>query len=176
MRKLLSLSVVIIAAAASTIAFAGEDKISLDAAPAAVQASIKKVVGAGKMGDVTKESEDGKTVYEAEFTLDKAEHSVKVSESGDVLEEETELDAPALPAAVTDAIKAKFATGKIEDASLVKAGGKTFYEVGVEVGDEDHEIKIDAAGKIIEDKVEKDEDKKDDKDDKDEKHEGHEKK
>ncbi len=146
-----------------------EENIKLESAPAAVQAAIKKAVGAGTLGDVTKEVEDGKTVFEADFTIDKVDHAVKVNEKGEVLEEEVDVEIASLPAAVTASIKAKYADGKVEDAELVKAAGKSFYEVSVEAGGADHKIQIDAAGKVLSDKVEEEDDDKGEKD-------GHEKK
>ncbi len=133
-------------------------KFDLSDAPPAVQSAIKKAVGTGTLEEVEKETEGGKTVFDAAFKVGAVEHSVKVSEAGAVLEEETSVDAKDLPAAVTKAIEGKYPTGKIEDASLIEADGKRSFEVDVEVGKDDHEIKIDATGKIIEDKIEKDDD------------------
>ena len=148
---------------ASAFAFEGSksEKTKLEATPSAVQAAIRKAVGTGKIGDVSKEVEEGKTVFEADFTVEKVKHSVKVSEKGEVLEEETDVDVASVPTAVTNAIKAKYADGKIENAELVKKGNKSYFELSVKVGDADHEVQVDSAGKVISDKVEAEDDEKD---------------
>lgn len=166
MRKMSILVAAALSVAVGLTAMAAEpkeEKIKLEDAPAAVQSAIKKSVGTGQLGDLVKEALDGKTVFEAEFTVDKVQHSVKVSEAGEVIEEETGIEVNALPAAVSDALKAKYAKGEIEDASLVKAGDKTFYEVDIEVDGAEHEVKIDASGKILEDKRTDEEDESDEK-------------
>lgn len=150
-----------------------EAKISIDAAPAAAQRAINKAVGTGHLVEVVKEALDGKTVFEADFTVDKVEHSVKVTEAGEVIEEESGVEVNALPAAVTDALKAKYAKADVEDASLVKAGDKEFYEIGVKVDGAEREIKMDASGKILEDTAKAhEEDEEDEKDEKGEHHDG----
>lgn len=151
----------------SAASWAGDDekgKMTLDQLPAPVQEAIKKAVGSGEITEVTKETEDGKTFYEAEYSAGEVEHAVKVSDAGKVVEEETKIDAKTLPKAVTDAIKSAHADGKIDEACLVKADGKTFYEIDVEVGETDHEMKITAKGKIISDTIEADDDEKGHKD------------
>jgi uncharacterized membrane protein YkoI len=137
----------------AAFAFAGEQTIELSQAPAPVQAAIKKAVGAGKITEVVKETEDGKTVYEADFELADRDHSVTVDEAGKVLEESAEIDVKSLPAPVVEAVKKKFPNAKIEDAEEVKADGKTFYDIEVEVGDVDHDLRVDATGKILSDET-----------------------
>ena len=145
----------VLGAGAAAVVWAAEDeKIELDKAPVAVQAAVKKAVGDGKLAALIKESEDGKTVYEAEFAIGDKDHSVKIAESGEVLEEEAEVALDALPAAVLAGVKTKYADGKVEDATMVKAGGKTSYELTVKVGETEHDLIVDASGAIGDDKVE----------------------
>ncbi len=153
-KKLLAMILAMSAGCSSNRHGWNENKVELNAAPASVQKAITSAVGTGKLEKVKKENEDGKTVYEAEFEVANVDHSVTVTETGEVIEEETEVEAKTLPPAVTNAVKAKYATAEIEEANLVKAGGKTFYEVDVEIGKEHRELKIDAAGTITADKVE----------------------
>ena len=154
-------------AAVATVALAGavvwaadedEQKISLTDAPAAVQAAITKAVGSSTIKKVTKETKKGETKYEAEFDVNKVEHSVEVSATGEVLEEETEIDAKTLPQPVTDAVKAKYVDGTLGEANEVKEKGSTFYEVDVKVGKDQHELKIDSSGKVLKDKIENEKD------------------
>lgn len=161
---------IIVALTVSTSAGAAEEKIAFDAAPAAVQATMKKAIGTGTLHEVTRESEDGKITFEANYNVDKAMHSVKVDEAGKLLEKETQIDAKALPAAVSQAVMKLYSAAKIEEVVLVTAGDKTFYELEIEVAEVDRELKIDPNGKVLEDKVQTD--KEDGHDHHDEKHEG----
>src|SRR5437870_4447521 len=55
----------------------GEQDVPLSQAPAAVQASVKRVAGDNKVDKLSKETEDGKTYYEAEFKANGMAHSAK---------------------------------------------------------------------------------------------------
>jgi uncharacterized membrane protein YkoI len=136
------------------VGFAKEVITDFDKAPAAVQAAIKKAVGGNKVEKFTRETEDKTVIYEAKYKVDGQSHSVEVSENGQVLEEEQMLDTGALPKAVSDAIKTKYADGQIGEVYLVKAKDKSFYEVDVTVDKEKHELRVSAEGKIQRDKIE----------------------
>ncbi|CAN5358165.1 hypothetical protein BH09PLA1_BH09PLA1_24010 [soil metagenome] len=145
-----------------------EKKIALGEAPAAVQAAVKKVAGDQKLDKLVKETDEGKTVYEAEFKVNGAAHSAKISETGEVLEEEMDVQAAELPQPVRDAVSKKFPDGKITRAEMARANGKAMYEIHVQSGKDTHELVVNAAGQVQEEKK-SDEDDKDEKDEKDEK-------
>ncbi len=153
-----------------------DDVDTLAKAPAAVQATVKKVLGDKKCEGFDKEDAvDGKPAYELSFKVDGADHSVIIVESGDVVEEEADVDLSKVPAPVIDAAKKAHADGKMGDASIVTANGKSLYELDVKVGKDSHEMRINADGTVVSDKIEKpesDEKDKDEKDEKDEKKEG----
>lgn len=67
-----------------------EQKVTLDQTPAAVQETIKRETAGGSIQEIEKETEDGKTVFEAEFTKDGKEFELKVAEDGKVLGVEEE--------------------------------------------------------------------------------------
>jgi uncharacterized membrane protein YkoI len=171
----IALSVLATAAALTLVGCASEpshyhDKIELSAAPQPVQAAVKQAVGAGKLEKLTVESEDGQLAYEAEIEGDNDhDRTLKFSPTGQLLEEETEIDLKDAPAPVVDALKAKYPNAEIEDIELVKESGQTAYEAKVEKGDMKHEVKLDPSGKILEDEC-KCEEKKDKDHDKGEKH------
>ncbi len=66
-----------------------EQKVSLDQVPQPVKATFEKEAKGGTIGDVTKESEKGKTFYEAQITRDGKEQYVHVREDGKVLKRES---------------------------------------------------------------------------------------
>jgi hypothetical protein len=59
-----------------------EVKMSIDDVPAKVKATILTAVGDGTLKGVDKDSEDGKTTYEADAKIDKKDYEIKVSEDG----------------------------------------------------------------------------------------------
>ena len=74
---------------------AAEDKeqhVSMDQLPAAVKATLEKESTGGKIGEVEKETERGKTFYEAEIVKNGHESYIHVSGDGKVLKRETEAD------------------------------------------------------------------------------------
>jgi uncharacterized membrane protein YkoI len=67
-----------------------EVKVQLKDCPEAVQKTIKKEAGSGKIREIEKEREGGKTVYEAEVIIDGKEYEITVAEDGKVLGKEEE--------------------------------------------------------------------------------------
>ena len=149
-----------------SLSYGGEEKISMTDAPSAVQAGVKKAVGDQKIEEFSKEVEDGKTTFEAEFEVGGVDHSVTVAEDGKVIEEETDVALDALPKAVTEAVMKAEPSGKMKEAAKVTADGKSCFEVDLMVGEVKHEIKVDEAGKVMSNKVEKEEDSKKEADEK----------
>jgi uncharacterized membrane protein YkoI len=72
----------------------GEDKdevkVTLDQLPAAVQATLKNEAGSGSIGDIEKETKDGKVVYEADVTKDGQEIELKIAEDGTLIKSKIE--------------------------------------------------------------------------------------
>jgi uncharacterized membrane protein YkoI len=67
-----------------------EQKLPLEQVPAPVKAAIQNESQGGKLEKVTKETEGGRTFYEAEIEKDGKEFYVHVSEDGKVLKRESE--------------------------------------------------------------------------------------
>jgi len=145
-----------ISIAASSLAWAGpKDDAALAKAPAAVQAAAKKALGDKKLDEFGKESVNGKILYEVGYKVGSVDHAYILSESGDLVQEEEDVEVAKLPMAVTEAVKKAQPTGKIDEAAMATAGTKTFYEVDVKVGKETHALKISKKGKLISDEIEK---------------------
>lgn len=150
-----------------------DDKgVPVDQLPAAVKEAVKKVLGTAEAEKVKKEDEDGKTVYEVEFEVGDVDHSATVAEDGTVLEQETELATTDLSDTVKAALAKAEPKGAVKSAASVTAGGKTFVEVDLMVGDEKHEVQVTDAGEVLSNVVEKeDQDDHDDKAEHGDKHE-----
>jgi hypothetical protein len=76
-----------------------------------------------------------------------------ISEAGELIQEEADVDVAKLPAAVTAAVKKAQPEGKIDEAATATAGDKHFYEIDVKVGKETHAIKVSEDGKVLADDV-----------------------
>jgi hypothetical protein len=69
---------------------AGEVKLALTEAPAAVQATIKKEAASGEVKEIEKETENGRVVYEAEVVTNGKTEEITVAEDGTFLGREAE--------------------------------------------------------------------------------------
>jgi uncharacterized membrane protein YkoI len=67
-----------------------EEEISLDQVPAAVKATILAEAKGAPIKEVERETEDGKTVYEAEWNVGEMEVEIKVAPDGTLLKKEIE--------------------------------------------------------------------------------------
>ena len=141
-----------------------EEKASLDKLPPAVAKSLKEQAGKEKITNVSKEKDEGKTVYEGTFKRNGRVHDVTVDENGKLLSDEESIPTSEAPKNILDAIEREFAGAKIEKFERIKEGGKTNYEALLSKGKKREEIKFSADGKVLER-----EDKTGDKDDKDKK-------
>jgi uncharacterized membrane protein YkoI len=136
---------------------AGHDKaghaktVSLDQAPPTVRDAIAKALGDNRLEELSRETEDGKAIYEAAFHVNGVAHSISIRQSGEIIEEEQAVTVTELPPAVAGTIEAKHPGAKATEAELVKADGRTFYEVAVHVGKAERELKVTADGQVLAD-------------------------
>lgn len=71
---------------------APENKVKLEDCPKAVQDTIKKEVSAGKIEEIAKETEDGKTTYEVDAKIDGKDYEIKVAEDGTLISKKLDAD------------------------------------------------------------------------------------
>ncbi len=69
-----------------------EVKVKWADVPVAVQKTFEKEAPGVKIAEVEKETDDGKTTYEAEVTIDGKEYEIEVAEDGKLLERELDDD------------------------------------------------------------------------------------
>lgn len=77
-------------------------------------------------------------------------------------EDEEEVAVADLPAAVVEAVIARFPDGKIVEAEMETEDGKTVYEVEVKDDGIEYEVEVSAEGEILEVESEEDDDDEDD--------------
>ena len=143
-----------LALTASSLVWAGEkDDAAFAKAPAVVQAAAKKALGDKKLEEFGKESIGDKIIYEVGFKVDKVDHAYIIGETGELLQEEADVEVSSLPEAVVATVKKAQPDGKIDEAALATAGDKKFYEVEVKVGKVTHAIKVSLEGKQMADEI-----------------------
>jgi uncharacterized membrane protein YkoI len=95
------------------------------------------------------------------FTFAFSDGTIKVladkeDKDGKKEEKEQKIDIKDLPAAVTEAVKAAFPTGKITEAEIEKKDGKTIYSLDVKVGEKEYDVDLSEDGKILKQEEDKD--------------------
>lgn len=129
--------------------FGDEEKnevvIKFTEAPAAVQAALSKLTDASTVTKVIKETDEGITIYEIEFTKAGLKSSADISAAGDVMEIETTVATTTLTAAAMAALKKEYPNATLGDCSLVQ---KTYFEMDMIIDGKKREVKFDAAGNI----------------------------
>ncbi len=133
---------------------ADEEKVPLDKVPKAVLEAAKKRFPKAEVVGASKETEDGKTVYEVEMKEDGKKIDVTLTPEGIITLIEKQIDVKDLPKAVAEAIDAKYpkATFKIiEEVTAVKDGKEVvdFYEAVLVTADKKEiEVQVATDGKI----------------------------
>jgi uncharacterized membrane protein YkoI len=150
---------------------ADEEKVPLDKVPKAVLEAAKKRFPKAEVVGASKETADGKTVYEVELKEAGKTIDVTLTPEGVITTIEQQIDAKDLPKPVAEALEKKYpkATYKLVEAVYAVKDGKEaldFYEAVLVTADKKEiEVQVLADGKIKneeEKKPEKKEEKKGD--------------
>jgi hypothetical protein len=132
-----------------------EEKITEDKLPKKVLEAVKSWFSEPKFTSRTKETTGDKVVYDLEFTYKGRKYEMDIKEDGTVVEIEKEVAAKDLPAAVRDALKAKYANAKVKEAMEVNLVNSKdlkldHYEVTVEMADgKSREVTVSPDGKKV---------------------------
>lgn len=90
--------------------------------------------------------------YKVEFEVKRYDHDVWYNSQGNVVKSKIEISRNDLPAAITSAIKAKYADYKIDSAEVREEGAKKTYHVEIEKGwNMERKLIVDASGNIVSD-------------------------
>src|SRR5262249_31782611 len=150
---------------------AQEARIELDQVPKAVMDAAKAKFPEAKIKGASKETEDGKTVFELEMTHDDRNKDVTFQEDGTLVLVETAIPEKEAPSAVLEAVKVKYPGAKIKLVESVKKGAEVkeevdYYEFHLTTSDKKSaEVEVDPKGKILktEEKTGKEKDEDEDK-------------
>jgi hypothetical protein len=95
-------------------------------------------------------SKENDTEFEAEYKMSGTEQSSNFDKEGKWLVTETEVKSSALPTAVQAILKKDFIDYKVKEVEKVEnAANEIFYEMALEKGKTNLEVKISPEGKII---------------------------
>ncbi|MEO5897038.1 MAG: PepSY domain-containing protein [Vicinamibacterales bacterium] len=100
----------------------------LKALPEAVKASVERETQNATLKGISKEKENGKTVYEVETLVGGRTRDLMIDSAGSVLSVEEQLDADKAPGPVRSALEAR---GTIVTLESLTQNGKTTYEAQV---------------------------------------------
>jgi len=126
-----------------------ETKVKLSDAPPAVQTTVKTETGNAKVVGLTREVENGKTVYELETIENGLVRDLIIGADGAVLIVEQQITLAALPAGAKSAIEKQAAGARINKVEKVTEGNKVFYEAAIKRFLRTSEIKVDADGVAV---------------------------
>jgi uncharacterized membrane protein YkoI len=158
MRKRMSLGVLFLVVTAVRSA---EEKISADKLPAKVAEAVKARFPGAEFTSITKETTDGKVVYDIELKHKGRKYEMDIQEDGTVLEVEKEVDLKDVPDAIKKAVEAKFPKSTIKEVMEVnlvkdKVEKPDHYEVVLETADKKTiEITVSLDGKKVNQEEEK---------------------
>jgi uncharacterized membrane protein YkoI len=134
---------------------AKEEKIAPDKIPAKVLDAVKERFPGGKITTASRETADGKVVYDIELEHKGRKYEMDIREDGTILEVEKEIPLKEVPEAVLKALKAKYPKATIEivmEVNLVKDKKETpdHYEVTIVGADKKkQEVIVSLDGKSV---------------------------
>lgn len=128
---------------------AAETKVKMKDLPAAVQKTVTDEIKNATLVGVTKEVENGKTVYELETKMNGRGRDLIIAGDGSIISVEQEVTLGSVPAGAKAAIEKKAAGGKVAKVETVTEGGKVFYEAALVVKGKKSEIKVSADGSPV---------------------------
>jgi len=135
-----------------------EKKVRLDQVPAAAREAILKEAGKNTIKEIEEETENGRTLYEAEWEVEGKETEVTVTPDGKIVAREVELTLKEVPRAVRRTIRKEAAGSKVKEVEAETRNGRTVYEAEWREGDKEIEIKVAPDGKLLAREVEEDDD------------------
>jgi hypothetical protein len=148
--RVTKLAVVVAAAVSLALTASAEKKIARSALPPAVEKTVQAESQGATINGFVTESENGKTAYEAEMTVNGHSKDLLIAKDGTLLEIEEEVALNSLPAAVQSALTAKAAGAKITKVeSLTKKGKLVAYEGATLKGTKAGEIQVGPNGEKL---------------------------
>jgi len=146
MKTCLALTLTLAAAA-----IAAETKVQMKDLPAAVQTAVQAQTAGAQIKGISKETEKGKTIYEAETMLNGKSRDISFDVTGSVIEIEEQTALDSIPPAAKAAIEKKAMGGQIKTVETVTKGSTIVYEASYTKGGRSHEFQVRADGSDVKD-------------------------
>src|SRR5262245_7354987 len=133
-----------------------QEKVDANNLPPKVAQALKARFPGAKVTQVTKETENGEVVYDIEMTKDGKKHEMDCKEDGTLVDIQNEIDLKDLPAAATNAIKAKYPNCTFKEVGEIlvvkdKKETRDHFEVLIETADKKEvELTVSLDGTKIE--------------------------
>ena len=133
-----------------------QEKVEPEKLPPKVAQTVKAKFPGAKITSITKETENNEVVYDIEMTKEGRKHEADIKEDGTIVNFENEIALKDLPAAVSNAVKAKYPNCTFKEAMevMVPKDGKDVleeYEVLIETADKKEvELTVSPDGKKVE--------------------------
>jgi len=141
----------VLALNAAMAADKGETKVALKDLPAAVQKTVAEQTRNATVLGISKELDNGKTVYEVESKVNGKGRDILIDGAGALLEVEQEIEMATVPEAVRTALLKLSAGGKITKVEALTKGGKTTYEAAIQKKGKTTEAAVTAEGTPVKD-------------------------
>jgi len=145
---------------------AQEAAVGLDQVPKVIMDSARAKFPAAKIKAASKETENGKTVFELEMTNENRNMDVTFEENGTLAMVETSIPEAEASAAAIKAVKDRYPGAKINLVESVKKGAELkrevdYFEFHLTAADKKSvEVEVDPAGKILKTEVKTEADEK----------------
>ena len=131
---------------AACVSFAAETRVQMKDLPAPVQKTVNEQTKNARLKGLSRETEKGKTYYEAETMVNGKSRDLLIDPTGAVVEVEESTTLDSLPAPAKAAIEKYAQGGKIVKVESVTKGSAVSYEATVTKGGKRSEIAVDTDG------------------------------
>ncbi len=126
-----------------------DTKIKMENLPPAVQQAVKEQLKTATLIGLSKETEKGKTTYEAETKVNGKTRDIEFDSKGAVIAVEEEVDIASIPAAAKAAIEKGAAGGTIKKVESVTHGTAVSYEAAIKTkAGKNIEVAVSADGSV----------------------------
>ncbi len=132
-----------------------QEKVTADKLPPKVAAALKRRFPSAQVQHITRETEDGKVVYDIEMLHGGTKHEMDCQEDGTIVDIQNQIPVKDLPAPAAAAIAAKHPGSKIKEVGEILVVNGTqetrdHYEVLIEDADQKEiELTISLDGKLV---------------------------
>lgn len=123
-----------------------ETRVQMKDLPGAVQKTVQEQTRTAKLKGLVKETEKGKTYYEAETIVNGKSRDILIDSTGAVVEVEEATTLKSIPEAARKAIQAQAGSGKILRVESVTRDSVVSYEAAVQKAGKKSEVAVNADG------------------------------